>query len=292
MTLALNSRDSADRAATRAPSLLKRNPTLRELTRPSLIIAIAFLVLVSLFAIFPEFFTDRDPYETDVTAKLLPPSSEHLFGTDALGRDQFARFIHGTRTTLIASFAALLIGFSVSIVLGLLSGYLGGIVDDIISRAIDVFLAVPGLLIALLLVTGLGFGSLNIAIAVGVSSVAGFTRLLRAEVLRVKQLDFVIAAKQSGARWYDILRRHVLPHSISPIIALSALEFGGAVLAISALSFLGFGAQAPTPEWGSMVANGRDFLQIAPWLTLLPALSILVVVLSANRISKYFEGVR
>ncbi|MEV4154977.1 ABC transporter permease [Nocardia salmonicida] len=265
---------------------------LAQALQPSLVLAVLILLLVVLWAVVPQMFAGDDPYTRNLANKLAAPSLEHPFGTDSLGRDLFTRFVHGTRTTLFAALIALAIGLGVSSVIGLLAGYLGGAVDEIVGRVIDVFLAVPGLLIALMLVTGLGFGIVNIAVAVGVSSIAMFTRVLRAEVLRVRQSDFVTAAVHSGLRWYTVVRKHVLPHAIGPVVALTALEFGAALLAISALSFLGFGAQPPTPEWGALVSDGRNYLAYAWWLTTLPGLAIVLVVLSANRVSKFVERVR
>ncbi len=260
--------------------------------QPTLVLSVLVLLVVVLFAAFPSILTAYNPYARDLTNILAEPSFAHPFGTDSLGRDLFTRFVFGTRTTLVAALLALTIGVSVSIAIGLLAGYFRGLVDEIVGRLIDVFLAVPGLLVALMLVTGLGFGIVNIAIAVGVSSIASLTRVLRAEVLRVRTSDFVTAATHSGVRWYRILRRHVLPHALGPVVALSALEFGGALLAISALSFLGFGAQPPTPEWGALVSDGRTYLAYAWWLTTLPGLAVVLVVLATNRISKFVESVR
>ncbi|MFC9876119.1 ABC transporter permease [Nocardia salmonicida] len=270
----------------------RKSGLLAQALQPSLVLAVLILLIVILWAVLPQVFTSGDPYTRDLANKLAAPSLEHPFGTDSLGRDLFTRFVHGTRTTLLAALIALAIGLGVSSVIGLLAGYLGGAVDEVVGRVIDVFLAVPGLLIALMLVTGLGFGIVNIAVAVGVSSIAMFTRVLRAEVLRVRQSDFVTAAVHSGLRWYTVVRKHVLPHAIGPVVALTALEFGAALLAISALSFLGFGAQPPTPEWGALVSDGRNYLAYAWWLTTLPGLAIVLVVLSANRVSKFVERVR
>ncbi|MFC5749286.1 ABC transporter permease [Actinomadura rugatobispora] len=265
---------------------------LSQLLQPSLVLAVLVLVTVCLWALFPALFSPHDPYARDMTAKLAQPSLDHPFGTDSLGRDLLSRFVHGSRTTLVAALLALAIGFAVSAVIGLLAGYLGGVIDEIVGRLIDIFLAVPGLLISLMLVTGIGFGTVNIAVAVGVGSIATFTRVLRAEVLRVRESDFVTSAVHSGVRWPTVLRRHVLPHAAGPMIALAALEFGTALLSISALSFLGFGAPPPTPEWGSLVSDGRTYLAYAWWLTTLPGLAIVLVVVSANRVSKFVERVR
>lgn len=269
----------------------RRGALSRELLQPSLLLAVLPLGAVILAAFLPGIFTGQDPFTTDVTDKFAAPSPQHLFGTDGLGRDQFSRFVHGTANTLIASMVAVLIGFSVSSVLGVLAGYFRGVLDETVSRFVDVFLAVPGMLISLLIVAALGFGTIEIAIAVGVGSIAGFTRILRAEVLRVREADFVTAATVNGLPWYRTLPRHVLPHALGPIIALIPLQFGEAVLLISSLSFLGFGVQPPEPEWGVIVADGRTYLSTAPWLALIPGIVIALVVLSANRVGKFVERV-
>lgn len=262
------------------------------LTSPTLLVSALGLALIVAWAVQPDWFAAADPYQTNAAHKLQAPSIGSWFGTDSLGRDQFSRLVHGTRTTLTASLLALVIGFGVSSVLGVLAGYLGGWVDEVIGRFVDVFLAVPGLLVSLMIVTALGFGTVNIAIAVGIGSVAAFTRVLRAEVLRVRQSDFVAAARLAGLRWPRILTTHIFPHSVGPIITLLALQFGEALLSISALSFLGFGVQPPEPEWGSLVSDGRTYLSSAWWLALLPGLVIVASVLAANRVSKFVEKVR
>ncbi|SEG90388.1 peptide/nickel transport system permease protein [Thermomonospora echinospora] len=263
-----------------------------QLLQPSLVLAVLVLVVVVLWALFPGTFAPHDPYARELTDKLAAPSPDHPFGTDNLGRDYLSRFIYGSRTTLVAALLALAIGFTVSVLIGLPAGYLGGVIDEIVGRLIDIFLAVPGLLISLMLVTSIGFGTVNIAVAVGAGSIATFTRVLRAEVLRVRRSDFVTSAVHCGVRWPTVLRRHILPHAIGPMIALAALEFGTALLSISALSFLGFGAPPPTPEWGSLVSDGRAYLAYAWWLTTLPGLAIVLVVVSANRVGTFVERIR
>jgi peptide/nickel transport system permease protein len=264
-------------------------------SRPTLVLSILVLVLVALWALVPSWFTPWDPIDGIPQDRLLPPSPEHLFGTDNLGRDVYARVVHGAATSLTATIVAVVVGLAVGSFFGLLAGFLRGIVDDAIMRFMDVLLAIPSLLLSLALITALGFGTLNVAIAVGLASVATFSRVMRAEVLQIATAVYVEAARVSGVRWYTVLRRHVLPNASGPVVALAALEFGVMVLAISSLSFLGFGAPPPTPEWGSLVAGGRDYLAVAWWLTTLPGLVIVTVVLSANRVSRAIErngGVR
>lgn len=282
----------AARAAARPPKISWRHrPALREAVQPTFIASVLLLVAVVTASFAPSLFTPFDPYVTNVVNKFAAPSLEHWWGTDSLGRDQFTRFVFGTANTLVASLIAVLIGFVVSSVLGVLAGYFRGWIDEGVSRFVDVFLAVPSLLVSLLIVTSLGFGTVEIAIAVGVGSIATFTRILRGEVFRVRESDYVTAARVNGLPWYKILTRHVFPHAIGPIIALIPLEFGIAVLLISSLSFLGFGVQPPEPEWGVLVSDGRTYLSTAWWLAIVPGLVIALVVLSANRVSTYVERV-
>ncbi|PTT15989.1 peptide ABC transporter permease [Microbacterium sp. HMWF026] len=259
------------------------------LRQPTLVLAVIVLAVVVLWAVAPTWFTSWDPIEGVARNRLQPPSAEHPFGTDNLGRDLFSRVVHGSATSLVATSVAVLVGLAVGSVFGLLAGFLRGVVDDVIMRFMDVLLAIPSLLLSLALITALGFGTINVAIAVGLASVASFSRVMRAEVLQVATAVYVEAARVSGVRWYTILTRHVLPNASGPVVALAALEFGVMVLAISSLSFLGFGAPPPAPEWGSLVSGGRDYLAIAWWLTTLPGVVIVAVVLSANRISRALE---
>ena len=264
-------------------------PVIAVLKQPTLVASILVLALVTLWALVPAWFTAWDPIVGVPQDRLLPPSPEHIFGTDNLGRDLYARVVYGSATSLAATSVAVIVGLAVGSLFGLLAGFLRGIVDDAIMRFMDVLLAIPSLLLSLALITALGFGTLNVAIAVGLASIASFSRVMRAEVLQIATAVYVEAAHVSGVRWYTVLRRHVLPNASGPVVALAALEFGVMVLAISSLSFLGFGAPPPTPEWGSLVAGGRDYLAVAWWLTTFPGLVIVAVVLSANRISRALE---
>lgn len=261
----------------------------RFLAKPGLVLSVLVLALVILWALIPTAFTHWPPDTGVPSSRLKPPSAEHWFGTDSLGRDLFSRVVHGSATSLAATAVAVAVGLVAGSALGLLAGSIRGWVDDAIMRVMDVLLAIPSLLLSLALITVLGFGTINIAIAVGIASVANFARIMRAETLRVSTAVYVEAARSSGVRWHSILLRHVLPNAAGPVLALSALEFGMAVLSISSLSFLGFGAPPPSAEWGSLVAGGRDYLVAAWWLVTLPGVVIAAVVLSTNRISHAFQ---
>lgn len=251
-----------------------------------LVLAGIVLAVVVLFAVFPSLFTSQNPIAGVPADKLQEPNWTHPFGTDALGRDLWSRVVHGAGQSLSGAFIAVTLGIAVGVALGVLAGSLGGVTDAVIMRIVDVMLAVPGLLLILTVVILLGHGTLNAAIAVGVSSIAAFARLTRSEVLRVRGAAYVEAAYGSGGRTIAILAKHVLPNSLTPVLSLAALQFGTAVLAIATLGFLGFGTPPPTPEWGSLIAEGRDHIATSWWLTTLPGLVVLVTVLAANRISQ------
>ncbi|WP_425568077.1 ABC transporter permease, partial [Nonomuraea rubra] len=251
-----------------------------------LVVAWLVVALVLLWAVVPGVFTAYDPIAGAPAGKLRPPGAEHLFGTDAVGRDVFARVVHGSVHSLSGALVAVGVGLLLGTLLGLLAGAAGGVADAAVMRVVDVLLSVPGLLLALTVIILLGPGTVNVAIAVGIGSVAAFARVARAEVVRVRRTDYVEAAFGSGGRYPAVLWRHVLPNSLGPVIALAALQFGAAILAISTLGFLGYGAEPPTPEWGLLIAEGRNYLATSWWLTTLPGAVVVAVVLAAGRISR------
>ncbi|MEA9985608.1 ABC transporter permease [Subtercola sp. RTI3] len=261
----------------------------RVLRRPGLVVAILLVLFVIVSAAFPALFTHFDPYATAPADKLKAPSLTHLFGTDEIGRDLFTRVLYGSTLTIQATLAAVAIAVVVGLALGVVTGFLGGWVDLVLMRLVDVMLAIPRLLLALVIVTALGFGTVPISIAVAVGIIPGFARITRAEVLKVKNLPYIEAARTGGASWARVLLRHILPNSWGPVFVLAVLDFGVAILAISALSFLGFGAAPPAAEWGTLISNGRNFLITSPWLSLLPGLFVGLVVFSLNHISKSLE---
>jgi len=242
-----------------------------------------------LAALAPAALTGFDPYATAPADKLVPPGAAHWFGTDDLGRDLHARVIFGASLSVRAGLLAVGIALCGGLGLGVLAGFVGGRVDAVAMRLVDVLLALPGFLLSLAVVTAIGFGTMPVAVAVGIGIVPGFARATRAEVLRVKTLPYVEAARLGGARWSRTLLTHVLPNAWGPVAVLATLDFGTAILATSGLSFLGFGAAPPAAEWGTLIASGRGFLVTAPWLSLIPGLFVMAVVFSLNHIARTLE---
>ncbi|MDQ0585176.1 ABC transporter permease [Streptomyces rishiriensis] len=260
------------------------------LRRPGLLASVLVLVLVVLAAFWPGLFTSQDPLHGVPAENFRSPSGGHWFGTDELGRDVFSRVVHGAQLSLKATLIAVGFAFVVGGLIGLVAGFVGRWVEDVLMRFVDVLLSIPSLFLSLALVTALGYGTVKVAVAVGIASVAGFARVTRAEVLRVRQAVFVEASRSCGARWYSVLGRHVLPNAAGPVIVLATLEFGAAILAVSSLSFLGYGAPPPAPEWGTLISDGRNYLANAWWLTALPGLAIAATGLATNRLARALDG--
>ncbi|WP_017792380.1 ABC transporter permease [Leucobacter salsicius] len=249
----------------------------------------AVILLVALaWALAPGLFTSVSPTE-QVGAALQAPGPGHWFGTDATGRDVYARVVYGASQSISAALIAVLVGLVFGSLIGVTAGATGGLVDEALMRVVDVLLAIPTLLLSLSVVILLGFGTTNAAIAVGITSVAVFARLARAQVVSVRASEFVEAAYGSGGTFWGVLWRHVLPNSVTAVIALAALQLGSAILQISTLGFLGYGAPPPTPEWGLLIAEGRNYVATAWWLTVLPGLVVVLVVVASNRLSRAIE---
>jgi peptide/nickel transport system permease protein len=257
--------------------------------KPVFVAAVLYILFVAVSAFVPRLFTSWGPYDTYPESALRAPSPHHLFGTDVYGRDLWTRVLYGSPLTIKATLIALAIALVAGLGLGVLSGFFGGVTDSLLMRAVDVLLAIPGLLLALSIVTALGYGTIPVAVAVGVGIVPGFARTTRAEVLRVKTLPYVEAARAGGASWGRVLLRHILPNSWGPVAVLAVLDAGVAVIAIASLSFLGFGAAPPAAEWGTLIADGRNYLITAWWLSLLPGLFVALLVLSLNHISQTLQ---
>ncbi|GLW30307.1 ABC transporter permease [Actinoplanes regularis] len=257
--------------------------------RPVLVLAWLVVLVAIGWAVAPHLFTSYNPFTGDPSASFAPPGAEHWFGTDRLGRDLFARSVYGARTTLTATLLAVLIAFGLGAVVGLIAGFAGGLADTAIMRVVDVFLAIPSLLLAMVVVSVLGYSTNNIALAVGISSIASFARVMRAQVLTVVNQDYVKAAYGLGVGRLGVMTRHVVPNSLSAVIALAALEVGTGVLAVASLGFLGYGAPPPQPEWGLLVAEGRDYVAVHPYASILPGLALAAVVIATHRISTSFR---
>jgi peptide/nickel transport system permease protein len=257
--------------------------------KPVFVIAVLYVVFVVVSAVFPSWFSTGQPYATHPADASLAPSFQHLFGTDELGRDLWTRVLYGSSLTIEATITAIAIGLVAGLTFGVLSGFFGGWVDAVIMRIVDVLLAIPALLFALTIVTAVGYGTVPVALAIGLGIIPGFARTTRAEVLRVKTLPFVEASRASGASWGRVLMRHILPNSWGPVAVLAVLDAGVAIIAIASLSFLGFGAPPPSSEWGTLISDGRDFLVTSWWLSLMPGIFVTLLVLSLNHISKTLQ---
>ncbi|TCK22073.1 ABC transporter permease [Pseudonocardia endophytica] len=260
--------------------------------RPGVVVSVLVLLVVAGWAVLPDLFTGVSPIDGSSTTKFRPPSWAHPFGTDQIGRDLFARVVHGAGPSLQAALIAITLALGLGVLFGLLAGFLGGWVEAVIMRVVEVLLSIPPVLLSLTIISAIGFGTVEVAVAVGLTSVAAFTRLMRGEVLRIRTAAYVEAAIMCGTRWWSILPRYVLPASVGPVLALAALDFGLVVLAVSSLSFLGFGQPPPAPEWGSLVADGRNYLATAWWLTVVPGAVVAAVVLAANRLSRLLDADR
>jgi peptide/nickel transport system permease protein len=240
------------------------------------------VLIYLLLAIFASIIAPFDPYEIKLLDKLLPPSMEHLMGTDDKGRDIFSRILYGSRLSLTVGFVSVFIGAFFGIILGIVSGYYGRWIDTVIMRLIDILLAFPGLLLALAIVSALGPSLLNVMFAVGIFSIPTFARIVRGSTLSVKKMEYIDAIKVLGASDIKIIFVHILPNIMSPIIVQGTLRLATSILSVAGLSFLGMGAQPPLPEWGAMLSSGRDFLYSAPHIALFPGLAIAIIVLAFN----------
>ncbi|MFD1781007.1 ABC transporter permease [Fredinandcohnia salidurans] len=242
-------------------------------------IIILFYIFIALFA---PLLAPYDPFAIELDNKLVPPSSDHWMGTDDKGRDILSRILYGSRLSMGIGFAAVLFGSFFGIIFGLVAGYYGKWIDSIIMRIMDVMLAFPGILLALAIISALGPSMINVTIAVGAYSVPLFARIVRGSTLEVKRLEFIDAIRSLGANDGTIIFKHILPNILSPIIVQGTLRIATAILSAAGLSFLGLGAQPPSPEWGTMLSSGRDFLFSAPYIAIFPGMAIAILVLGFN----------
>ena len=280
-------------ATASAPSLPAGSPTrnaLRLLLRHRLAMFGAVLVaLVVGLAVLAPWIAPHEPNRMDYKAVLSGPTAEHPFGTDELGRDLLSRTLYGARLSLRVGLVAVLVAVAIGVPIGLVSGYLGGVFDEVVMRVVDAVMALPALVLALTIAAVLGPGIWNATVAIAVVAAPTYTRLVRGQVLSVKENDYVLAAQSIGAPTWVILMRHVLPNAFSPVIVQASLGVGFAIILEASLSFIGLGAQPPTPSWGNMVQVGFQYLEIAPGFVLVPATAIFLAVLGFNMLG---DGLR
>lgn len=253
-------------------------------------IGLVIITLIILTAVFADFIS---PYEYGIKQnskeRLLPPSSTHLFGTDGNGRDVFTRVIHGARTSLTLGLVTTLISAVGGGVLGACAGYYGGRLDDYIMRVLDTIMCIPNMLLALSIVAALGSGIGNLLIAITISNIPVFARIIRAVVLSIVENDYIEAAKACGTRDWRIIHRHILKNAMGPIVIQATMSISKMILLAASLSFLGLGVQPPAPEWGTMLSEAREFMRRAPYLMIFPGAAIVLSVLSLNLVG---DGLR
>jgi peptide/nickel transport system permease protein len=261
-----------------------RQDVRRFLKNPMAASGLAIIAVFALVAVFAPWLEHANPTATDLAQRLLPPSPRHWFGTDDVGMDVYSRVVAATRIDLFSSFLVVLVAGLIGTALGLLSGWLGGWWDEILMRVTDMFLAFPGLILAMAISAVLTPNLTNALLAISVTFWPIYARLARAQVLAVRGLEYVEAARSLGASSQRILLRHVLPNAFTPMLVQATLDMGSVLLTAAGLSFIGFGAQPPTPEWGLMVAQGQQYLMQQWWISTFPALCILLLVIGFNQL--------
>ena len=247
-------------------------------------LGLGILVIMALGAIFADVIADYDTMVVaqDVKNRLQGPSAAHWFGTDEFGRDIFARMLHGSRVSLVVGLISVSISLILGGTLGAFAGFYGGRIDNIIMRIMDIFLAVPSILLAMTIVAALGTDLIYVMLAIGVSGIPSYARIVRAAVMSVKDQEFVESARAIGASSPTIIFREILPNCMAPIIVQATLSVAGAILSTASLSFIGLGVQPPAPEWGAMLSSGRNYLRDSVHLTLFPGLAIVITILALN----------
>jgi peptide/nickel transport system permease protein/oligopeptide transport system permease protein len=257
--------------------------------RRLVIFGLAILLLMGFIAVFAEQLAPYDPYDQDMRSTLLQPSKEHLLGTDALGRDTLSRLLYGTRTALLVGFSVVGIAVVSGVMLGLIAGYFGGIANMIIMRAMDVLMGFPMLVLALFIAALLGGGIHNVIIALGISALPGYARVMHGLTLSIRENDYVLAERAMGSRNSRIMLAHILPNALPPMIVLITLQLGFIILAEAGLSYLGIGIKPPGAAWGAMVNDGYRYLLSNPMLSFAPGLAIMLVVFAFNMVG---DGLR
>lgn len=249
------------------------------------------VVILVLLAIFSGviYNYEEDVITQHISERLQPPSGAHIFGTDEMGRDILARIVYGSRISLLIAFASVACALVVGCLLGSVAGYFGGWVDNIIMRFMDILLSIPGMLLALCIVAALGNSTPNLILAITVSTVPQFARIIRSSVLTVRDIEYIEAARAIGAKNSTIIFSHILPNSFAPVIVQAALNIGTSILTVAGLSFIGLGVSAPVPEWGAMLSDARTYIRDSGYMTLFPGLAIMLTILSLNLLS---DGLR
>jgi peptide/nickel transport system permease protein len=251
-------------------------------SRSVVIFGMAVILLLILTAICAPWFAPYDPYDQQLSETLSSASWHHPLGTDSLGRDTFSRVIYGSRNSLMVGIIALGIAASIGMTMGLMAGYFGGWIDNLLMRVVDALMCFPMILLALVIAALLGSGLRNIMIALGIAMLPGYARLMCAQVLSIKENDYILAVRSSGASSFRTILRHVLPNCLPPLIVLITMQMGAAILAEAGLSFLGVGIEPPNAAWGSMVNDGRQYLLTNPILSAAPGIAIMLVVFAFN----------
>ncbi len=252
------------------------------LANPLNIVALALIALFAACAVLAPLLAPYDPLLQDLGSRLRPPSSEHWLGTDSLGRDIASRILYGARISLIIGVVVVTVAGVVGTAIGLVAGYAGGLVDEALMRLTEVFLAFPALILAMAIAGALGPSLTNAIIAIAAVTWAVYARLVRGQILSLRRREFVEAARAMGASRTRIVVRHLLPNALAPLMIQASFDLGSSIIAAAGLSFIGFGAQPPTPEWGVMISEGRNYISTQPWLSLFPGLAILLAVGSFN----------
>lgn len=293
--------DSTERPAPRAgtalaqadhmgPSQTPRKRTIRRFMRHKpAVFGVFFIIFLIVLALFSPWIAPYDPVDSNLRMRGAPPSAEHWFGNDDIGRDILSRLIYGTRIALIVGLGATSIAVTIGVLVGATAGFFGGKVDFLLSRLVDALMAFPILALLLTLSSIFGPSLRNVVIVIGVTFWASYARVIRAEVLSLRERDYVLAARASGATNRRIILRHIVPNAIGPVIILASLAIGSVIIFESALSFLGMGIQRPTPSWGTMLSDGREYIRNYPHIAIAPGLAIAFTVLAFNLIG---DGLR
>jgi len=252
-------------------------------------LGLAILIVIVLLAVFAPYISPYDYSKTDFSSTFQGPSAAHWFGTDELGRDIFSRLLYGARYSLSIGLTTVAISAACGVALGAIAGYVGGKFDMILMRVLDVFQALPGMILAIAIAATLGGGMSNCVISLAISSIPGYARMTRASILNIRQMEYVEAAASINAKSSRIIIRHILPNALSPIIVQATMGVAGAILAAASLSFVGLGVQAPNPEWGAMLSAARNYIRNYPHMVITPGVTIMITILSLNMLG---DGLR